>query len=149
MRAQLLVVQGRPRGKCLTFPRGEFVFGRGPECHVRPDSPSVSRQHCLLRVETDSVSIRDLMSTNGTLVNGTRLLGERLLEEGDRVQIGPLVLRFHLLAEEDLPTPANGAQNTQIIPPTAVSGQDEPAALPDPLEPTDLSAPSLPPHTVI
>jgi pSer/pThr/pTyr-binding forkhead associated (FHA) protein len=42
--------------------------------------------------------LRDLGSRNGTLVNGTRLVDERLLSQGDRVQIGPLV--FEVLLEE-------------------------------------------------
>jgi pSer/pThr/pTyr-binding forkhead associated (FHA) protein len=90
----MLVVQGKPHGKSLRFPRGEFIFGRGPECHVQPNSPSVSRQHCLLRITADGVLIRDLASTNGTLVNGTRLIGERPLADGDLVQVGPLVLQL-------------------------------------------------------
>ncbi len=88
------VIQGKPHGKRLRFSQGEFVFGRGPECHVRPDSPSISRQHCLLRVTGEGVLIRDLCSTNGTLVNGQRVLGERPLADGDLVQLGPLVLQL-------------------------------------------------------
>jgi pSer/pThr/pTyr-binding forkhead associated (FHA) protein len=96
MDVQMLVVQGKPRGHCLRFPIGEFVFGRGPECHIRPNSEWVSRQHCMLRVARDAVHIRDLGSTNGTLVNGSRLIGEQRLEAGDQLQIGPLVLQLVL-----------------------------------------------------
>ena len=94
MDVQMLVIQGRPRGKRLRFPPGEFIFGRGPECHVRPDGPSVSRQHCLLRVGIDGVHIRDLGSTNGTLVNGSRVREELPLKDGDLLQLGPLVLQL-------------------------------------------------------
>src|SRR6201993_772373 len=73
MKVKLLVVHGRPLGKALLFPSGEFVFGRGEECHVRPNSDWVSRQHCLLRVAEDGVHLRDLGSRNGTLVNGARV----------------------------------------------------------------------------
>jgi predicted component of type VI protein secretion system len=59
--------------------------------------------------------LRDLGSTNGTLVNGTRVMGERNLVHGDRIQIGPLVFE---IAVEDL-------RNAQ------------------PLFPTDASLPSL------
>jgi pSer/pThr/pTyr-binding forkhead associated (FHA) protein len=45
-----------------------------------------------LRVGDKDVIIRDLGSTNGTLVNGCLLVGERSLQDGDRVQLGPLVL---------------------------------------------------------
>lgn len=96
MNVKLLVVQGRPQGKCLVFPPGEFVFGRGTECHVRPNSDWVSRQHCILHVSAGIVSIRDLGSRNGTLVNGERLVGERDLANGDQLQVGPLVFEVQL-----------------------------------------------------
>jgi pSer/pThr/pTyr-binding forkhead associated (FHA) protein len=96
MQVQLRVIQGKPRGHALRFPQGEFVFGRGPECHVRPNSELVSRQHCLLRVTATDVHVRDLGSTNGTLVNGTRVVEERPLVDGDVLQLGPLVLQLVL-----------------------------------------------------
>ena len=92
---KLRVMQGRPAGKCLKFARGDFYFGRGAECQVRPNSDWVSRQHCLLRVTRDGAWLRDLGSRNGTLVNGELLDGERRLEVGDQVQVGPLVFEVH------------------------------------------------------
>jgi pSer/pThr/pTyr-binding forkhead associated (FHA) protein len=96
MKVNLVVVRGQPQGKALLFPRGEFVFGRGTECHIRPNSSWVSRQHCLLRVAEEEVRLRDLGSTNGTLINGIRLIGERLLTHGDQIQIGPLVFELRI-----------------------------------------------------
>jgi pSer/pThr/pTyr-binding forkhead associated (FHA) protein len=96
MDVRLLVVQGQPRGKTLRFPPGEFVVGRGPECHVRPNSAWVSRQHCLLRVTNDTVHLRDLASSTGTLINGSRLVGERQLAAGDQIQLGPVAFEMHL-----------------------------------------------------
>jgi pSer/pThr/pTyr-binding forkhead associated (FHA) protein len=117
MIVRLLVVHGRPQGKALLFPRGEFVFGRGEECHVRPNSDWVSRQHCLLRVAEDGVHLRDLGSRNGTLVNGARLKGECRLEHGDKLQVGPLV--FRLEVDEAAPpaehlTPGSSAEMPAI-----------------------------------
>jgi predicted component of type VI protein secretion system len=101
MNVKLRIVQGRPKGKSLLFPAGEYVFGRGDECHVRPNSEWVSRQHCLLRVTSEGTFLRDLGSRNGTLVNGVRLVGERALGPGDQVQVGPLV--FEVIVEEPVP----------------------------------------------
>jgi pSer/pThr/pTyr-binding forkhead associated (FHA) protein len=117
MDVQMLVVQGKARGERLRFPRGEFVFGRGPECHVRPNSEWVSRQHCLLRVTKEGASLRDLGSTNGTLVNGSRLVGERQLESGDQLQVGPLVLQVLLRDGEPVSTPELIKFDTQVTPP--------------------------------
>jgi pSer/pThr/pTyr-binding forkhead associated (FHA) protein len=91
MTLKLLIVHGRPQGKSLVFPDGDYLFGRGEECHVRPNSEWVSRQHCLLRVGGDASCIRDLGSRNGTLVNGARVVGEHPLVHGDQLQVGPLV----------------------------------------------------------
>jgi pSer/pThr/pTyr-binding forkhead associated (FHA) protein len=91
MAIQLIVVQGRPEGRVLRFPPGQYYFGRGAECHVRPNSDWVSRQHCALRVTREGAWLRDLGSRNGTLVNGALLAGEQLLAKGDQIQVGPLV----------------------------------------------------------
>jgi pSer/pThr/pTyr-binding forkhead associated (FHA) protein len=103
MNVKLLVVHGRPEGKSFLFPPGEFLFGRGSECHIQPNSDWVSRQHCLLRVELEAVSVRDLGSRNGTLVNGQRVVGERPLNHGDQLQVGPLVFEIRL---DDAPVAA-------------------------------------------
>ncbi len=108
MNVKLLIVQGRPEGKSLQFPQGEYVFGRGAECHVRPNSDWVSRQHCLLRVSPSGAALRDLGSRNGTLVNGVRLLQECSLRHGDQVQVGPLVFEV-LLDEAVSPPPISAA----------------------------------------
>ncbi|HXG08175.1 MAG TPA: FHA domain-containing protein [Gemmataceae bacterium] len=106
MNVKLVVVQGRDRGKALLFPFGEFLIGRGTECHLRPNSDWVSRQHCLLRVTPDGVFIRDLGSRNGTLVNGQRVIEERPLAGGDEIQVGPLVFQLQLELFSPQPAPA-------------------------------------------
>src|SRR5215469_13234233 len=104
MNVKLRIVQGRPQGKSMVFPQGEYVFGRGTECHIRPNSDWVSCQHCLLRVTAEGAFLRDLGSRNGTLINGTRLVDECQLQHGDQVEIGPLV--FEALLEESIHEPA-------------------------------------------
>lgn len=103
MRVKLTVVQGKPQGKCLTFPPGEYVFGRGEECHVRPNSPWVSRQHCLLVITDCVATIRDLGSRNGTILNGECIADAQPLQIGDNLQIGPLV--FAVTELDSPPTP--------------------------------------------
>jgi pSer/pThr/pTyr-binding forkhead associated (FHA) protein len=131
MYLRLKVVRGKPRGHCLSFPAGEYMFGRGPECDVRPNSDLVSRQHCLLHVAEDSVAIRDLGSMNGTLVNGQLLTAARPLAHGDTLQIGPLVLEVLLDAQPE--TIAGLAADTlqtllEKADPLAVSDHNTPTA---------------------
>src|SRR4051794_3801509 len=101
MDVQLVVLKGNPRGRTLSFGPGDYLFGRGPECHVRPDSEWVSRQHCLLTVTNEAIQLRDLGSTNGTLVNGQRVMGERGLANGDTIQVGPLALQVKVRSREE------------------------------------------------
>jgi pSer/pThr/pTyr-binding forkhead associated (FHA) protein len=112
MSVKMKVVQGKPHGSFLEFPEGEFVVGRGPECHVRPNCELISRQHCLLRIRGQAVFVRDLGSTNGTLVNGTRLIEERTLGDGDTLQLGPLVLQVVVLPEDAVGTSETAAFET-------------------------------------
>ncbi len=121
MTVKLLVVQGRPSGKALVFPDGVYYFGRGAECHIRPNSEWVSRQHCVLRVAGLVATLRDLGSRNGTLVNGELLVRERKLEEGDRIQVGPLVFEVRL---EERPT----GRPSPAAPPTQPLAADETAS---------------------
>jgi len=102
MDVQLVVIKGNPRGRTLTFGPGEYLVGRGAECHIRPDSEWVSRQHCMFTVAAERILLKDLGSTNGTLVNGHRLIGERDIVHGDAIQIGPLVIQVRLPEQEAL-----------------------------------------------
>lgn len=127
--ALLLVVQGRPPGKRLLFPDGDYYIGRGAECHVRPDSDWVSRQHCLFRVTDGGVFLRDLGSRNGTLVNGRLLSGETRLDHADRIQIGPLVFEVRLEAMDTAPRSA-AEEGIETVPVAPKRPADAPRAPP-------------------
>ncbi|MEI7687318.1 MAG: FHA domain-containing protein, partial [Planctomycetota bacterium] len=58
--------------------------------------------HCMITVATERILLKDLGSTNGTLVNGHRLIGERDIVHGDTIQIGPLVIQVRLPEQEAL-----------------------------------------------
>lgn len=54
----------------------------------------VSSEHALIQLYNDQYWISDLNSTNGTIVNGTRIEDETLLKTGDQIKIGSVILRF-------------------------------------------------------
>jgi predicted component of type VI protein secretion system len=90
MKVQLVVVRGKPEGKVIPLVGPNFKIGRGETCHLRPNSEQVSREHAEFTIDADSVSVRDLGSRNGTLVNGKALTSECRLKDRDLVQVGPL-----------------------------------------------------------
>ncbi|MFO0864116.1 MAG: FHA domain-containing protein [Gemmataceae bacterium] len=96
MDIRLVLVKGSPKGTALRLSPGQILVGRGEECHVRSSSALVSRQHCLFEVEGDALHLRDLGSTNGTLVNGTRLCGICSLHDGDLVEVGSIILQVQI-----------------------------------------------------
>ena len=62
-----------PDGQLATFTKSVISIGRDAENDVVIPDPRVSRRHAELHVNEGHVELRDLQSTNGTLVNGTRI----------------------------------------------------------------------------
>lgn len=71
-------------------PDGAFVFGRAEDVDVRLEDPSVSGHHAVVRFDAwkRSAWVKDLGSTNGTLVNGAPITDETALVEGNVVTLG-------------------------------------------------------------
>lgn len=74
---------------------GKTIIGRKEDCDLRIPLGEVSRQHAVLMVDNDEVSLRDLGSANGTYVNNQRIT-EQELEAGDHVVIGPVVFTVQI-----------------------------------------------------
>lgn len=77
--------------------------GQGPRAHRPPllqrrvsgMDEEVSRVHAeLARVGEDWTLVDDGLSSNGSWVNGERLLGRRRLQDGDLVRFGATMVRF-------------------------------------------------------
>lgn len=107
--AKLLVRGGKHDGRTIPLPKGRFLIGREQDCNLRPASDLVSRHHCVFHVDDFTVRLRDLGSTNGTLVNGDPLTGEKSLKAGDKVVVGRLHFEVALsdVAEAPEPPPAD------------------------------------------
>ena len=90
MRAQLVPLEG---GAPVEIVKDMTIVGRGQECDVRVEHKSVSKIHCVI-VKTDGLLlVRDLGSTNGTRVNGTRIRRGMLLPN-DKLSVA----NFHFRA---------------------------------------------------
>ena len=64
-----------------------LVIGRGTEADLRINDPGVSRRHIELAVTIDGVEAVDIGSTNGILVDGTKVARARL-HDGSMIKIG-------------------------------------------------------------
>lgn len=101
----LLVVQGAEvdLGRHMLCDR-PITIGRDARVDLSLSDGSISRAHCSVERdrETDRYMLVDLGSTNGTLVNGTRVRDRVPLQVGDKIFLGASVLRFSYADELDL-----------------------------------------------
>jgi len=76
----------------VTFPLdGEkLVIGRSRSCDVRIRDDSVSRLHAAFVWRAEGLVLEDMGSSNGTFVNGQRVLEPRIVAAGDDVRFGSL-----------------------------------------------------------
>lgn len=79
----------------------EITIGRHPDCTIQLDSNMVSRRHARVVRDGAKLRVEDLQSGNGTFVNGTRIIEPVALKHGDRVKVGPVLMRFE---EDNAPT---------------------------------------------
>jgi diguanylate cyclase (GGDEF)-like protein len=77
----------------VTLPQGTVIMGREGTCDLVLEDADVSRRHAALEFQDGMYRIRDLGSTNGTVVNQRRVK-EHLLASGDIIRVGKVVLKF-------------------------------------------------------
>lgn len=82
-------------GKRFVLESSPLRIGRGPDNHIVLEGDSVSRRHTQLeRRGPETWFAVDNRSTNGTYVNEDQIPGEIELENGDRIKVGPTILKF-------------------------------------------------------
>lgn len=70
-------------------------IGRLSSCDIAIGHASaVSRRHARIEIRDAGYRLEDLGSTNGTYLNGERIESACWLSSGDRIQIGPVHLKF-------------------------------------------------------
>lgn len=91
MEVSLVIVKadGTTRDFPLTAQR--TIIGRQNTCGLRIPLHSVSRKHCEVQMIDDQLIVRDLGSSNGTVINDNKVKGNAKLNAGDRLQLGPVV----------------------------------------------------------
>jgi len=82
---------GRTERILRVTPGTPRTIGRGPRADFIVEAGLVSRVHCRLLASEAELQVEDLKSTNGTFVNGKRVL-KASLQEDDRLRLGRLDL---------------------------------------------------------
>lgn len=67
---------------------GEINIGRKNGNFIVLDDPYASGYHAKILLKNDDCILEDLDSTNGTLLNGNKVVGRKYLNSGDEITIG-------------------------------------------------------------
>jgi pSer/pThr/pTyr-binding forkhead associated (FHA) protein len=134
MQVNLVLVKKGGSQKSFPLPSSVTVIGRRGDCDLCVPLSSVSRRHCQLSLESNTLKVRDLDSRNGTLLNG-KLIDEATVGAGDLVEVGPLKFVFQIDGKPEnvelpkLTTPdasgKNEAKSIEDEPFVALDGVDD------------------------
>jgi len=90
----LILLEGDFPGQVFRLRQGRQIIGRRPECDIRLRERAVSGIHAEVIRMREAVTINDLASTNGTLVNGMRIRHPVPLSQGNLLKLGNCVFKY-------------------------------------------------------
>jgi len=94
---RLIVQNGKAKGQAVEIQTPRFVIGRDPRCHLKPNSPTISRIHAIIEQRDGRIFLRDHGTVNGTRINDRLIQGQEVeVADGDRLELGPLVFSFSI-----------------------------------------------------
>ena len=90
--SELVVVEPAARAGARATLGPDLTVGRAAGCSLVFDERYVSQVHARVFVRDGAAFVEDLGSTNGTWVNGSRVVGQMPARPGDRIQVGNVVM---------------------------------------------------------
>ncbi len=145
MQAVLEVTSGPHSGRQIVLSPGVPVrIGRTPKAdYVVAEDTFLSGAHFYVEWSGDQCIVRDLNSSNGTFLNGTRL-SEGVLHEGDVITAGQssFSLKANKFSDMTVMIPAVSREDTRPMPPSPVAAPLQPVELPPGAPPPPSFAPA-------
>lgn len=84
----LIMRTGPNPGKSFELTKNEIYLGRDINNDIVINDSEVSRKHARMILQAGSFVLEDLGSTNGTFVNGQRLMGPHVMRPGELIMLG-------------------------------------------------------------
>jgi pSer/pThr/pTyr-binding forkhead associated (FHA) protein len=95
MQASIVIVEGQVRGMEYALAKSYTVIGRDKAADISPDDSRISRRHAVVVYLDGSYILKDLDSTNGTVMNGA-FIKQANLRHGDKFRVGETTFQFIL-----------------------------------------------------
>ena len=140
-----IVNPGQP-AKRFELPNGVYQIGRGEACQIRLRHQEISERHAQLTLKDGNVTVSDLKSSNGVIVNGVMIGDPVTIQDDSVIEIGPVLLRV-----STAPRTADASQRPAApvaAVPAATLGAPEPVVIEKPVEkpvPTSPATSVVPP----
>jgi len=127
---QLFVQQGPQAGQAFALNKSIITIGREAGNDIVLESPQISRYHTRLTLQGGVYVVEDLGSTNGTFLNGQRVLRLTPVTTGDLIGVGEsILLKVQGVAGE---TVVERGQPQFVMPPPPVYAPPPPVYAPPP-----------------
>ena len=113
---KLHILSGILEGKVIDIVEERVTLGRALDNVIRLEDGTISHHHAMILTENGEFKLRDLNSTNGTRVNGARIV-ESKLNNGDQVRFGSVEMRFESDSKkisQPLPPVRTGVDLSQV-----------------------------------
>ncbi len=94
-RASIVILKGHAQGMEYPLTKSSTVIGRDKTADITLRDSLVSRQHAAILFTDEGFTLKDLESTNGTMLNGKPVTAAEL-KNRDRFQIGDTDMQFIL-----------------------------------------------------
>jgi len=78
------------------------VLGRAADCDITLASPQLAPTHARLQIEDGRLLVEDLGCEQGTVVNGRRVHGRQVIEDGDELRLHDVIFRVHHMGTGDV-----------------------------------------------
>jgi hypothetical protein len=145
---RLVMRTGPTPGKVIDLTEENYTIGREPSNGIPINDAEISRKHARLSLQGGNYVLEDLGSTNGSFVNGQRLMGPHVLKPGEIISFGEQIsCTYEAVSEVDAnatiisskpapPPPTAPAQQPMAGPPSPPPSQPKPAGPPPPPPPS-------------
>src|SRR5689334_10262816 len=100
--ARLIISSPDGKRGVLELTKPIITVGRGTANDLVLNDAGVSRFHAVIKIQDDGVFVADRGSTNGVVVNGTRIEQESQLQGGDVLHLGQYELRLENVDERGI-----------------------------------------------
>lgn len=126
----LFAEEGLNAGLVIRFEEGsEWIIGRDPDTSYQVlEDPMVSRKHLICRLTENGYVLENLSVVNPATINGKKIDGPIVMQEGDAIQIGSNIFQFTTKDPITSPDRASSIQE-DVETPTIYEESDDLGAL--------------------